>query len=129
MENFILKFGKYKGQQFFDVPQSYQNWLLEQKFTVGQSEIDNLKEGDNINLIYRSVKSQIGGRSGTNGTNVSFKNTYVYTSYQGFFIKQRKGSIMINMYNTDIRDDNGQPFGWYKAEFNKSTIASISILS
>ncbi len=26
----ILKFGKYKGQQFKDTPKSYQNWLLSQ---------------------------------------------------------------------------------------------------
>jgi hypothetical protein len=28
--NFILKFGKYKGQYFESTPQSYQNWLLSQ---------------------------------------------------------------------------------------------------
>lgn len=28
--NFILKFGKYKGQYFLDTPKSYQDWLLAQ---------------------------------------------------------------------------------------------------
>lgn len=30
MKNFILKFGKYKGQFFLDTPKSYQDWLLNQ---------------------------------------------------------------------------------------------------
>jgi hypothetical protein len=30
MNNFTLKFGKYKGQQFLSTPVSYQNWLLQQ---------------------------------------------------------------------------------------------------
>lgn len=30
MENFTLKFGKYKGMQFLSTPVSYQNWLLSQ---------------------------------------------------------------------------------------------------
>jgi hypothetical protein len=28
--NFILKFGKYKGQNFQSTPQSYQSWLMSQ---------------------------------------------------------------------------------------------------
>ncbi len=30
MENFTLKFGKHKGQQFLSTPKSYQTWLLSQ---------------------------------------------------------------------------------------------------
>ena len=30
MENFILKFGKYKGQQFLSTPKNYQDWLVKQ---------------------------------------------------------------------------------------------------
>ena len=30
MENFILKFGKYKGLEFTSTPKSYQDWLLKQ---------------------------------------------------------------------------------------------------
>lgn len=29
-QNFTLKFGKYKGKNFFDTPKSYQDWLLSQ---------------------------------------------------------------------------------------------------
>ena len=30
MNSFILKFGKYKGQDFLSTPKSYQSWLLSQ---------------------------------------------------------------------------------------------------
>ena len=30
MQNFILKFGKYKGQLFSNTPKNYQDWLLKQ---------------------------------------------------------------------------------------------------
>ena len=30
MQNFTLRFGKYKGQEFFSTPKSYQSWLLKQ---------------------------------------------------------------------------------------------------
>jgi uncharacterized protein (DUF3820 family) len=30
MQNFTLKFGKYKGTQFLSTPASYQNWLVSQ---------------------------------------------------------------------------------------------------
>lgn len=32
MANFILKFGKYKGQMFLSTPASYQSWLLKQEW-------------------------------------------------------------------------------------------------
>lgn len=32
MENFTLKFGKHKGEQFLDTPKSYQDWLLSQEW-------------------------------------------------------------------------------------------------
>jgi hypothetical protein len=39
MENFTLKFGKHKGQQFLNTPLSYQNWLLSQDwFKVSSNE-------------------------------------------------------------------------------------------
>ncbi len=41
MTNFILKFGKYKGQQFSSTPTSYQNWLLAQDwFKIPDSKHD-----------------------------------------------------------------------------------------
>jgi uncharacterized protein (DUF3820 family) len=30
MKNSVLKFGKYKGQNFYSTPKSYQNWLISQ---------------------------------------------------------------------------------------------------
>ena len=32
MQNFTLKFGKYKGHQFLSTPTSYQEWLLKQNW-------------------------------------------------------------------------------------------------
>ena len=32
MENFTLKFGKHKGEQFLNTPKSYQEWLLKQEW-------------------------------------------------------------------------------------------------
>jgi hypothetical protein len=38
-QNFILNFGKYKGQYFSSTPQSYQSWLLSQEwFTLPSPE-------------------------------------------------------------------------------------------
>jgi hypothetical protein len=40
MTNFILKFGKYKGQVFLSTPKSYQYWLLTQAwFKVPNNEL------------------------------------------------------------------------------------------
>ena len=30
MQNFTLKFGQYKGEQFLSTPESYQKWLIQQ---------------------------------------------------------------------------------------------------
>lgn len=32
MTNFTLQFGKYKGQEFFSTPKSYQIWLTQQEW-------------------------------------------------------------------------------------------------
>jgi hypothetical protein len=32
MQNFTLRFGKYKGQQFSSTPKCYQDWLLAQNW-------------------------------------------------------------------------------------------------
>ena len=40
MENFTLKFGKYKGQEFLSTPTSYQTWLVQQDwFKMPKKEI------------------------------------------------------------------------------------------
>lgn len=38
MQNFTLKFGKYKGTQFLSTPVSYQNWLLSQDWFKAPKE-------------------------------------------------------------------------------------------
>jgi len=39
MQNFTLRFGKYKGQQFSSTPKSYQDWLLAQNwFNIPSAE-------------------------------------------------------------------------------------------
>ena len=43
MKNFILKFGKYKGQQFLSTPTSYQNWLLKQDWFKMPQESKEVK--------------------------------------------------------------------------------------
>ena len=47
MKNFILKFGKYKGQYFLNTPKSYQDWLLAQnwfKMPVALSELQEAQK-------------------------------------------------------------------------------------
>lgn len=43
MTNFILKFGKYKGQSFSSTPKSYQDWLLKQDWFKMPSSINTIK--------------------------------------------------------------------------------------
>lgn len=42
MENFTLKFGKFKGQQFLNTPKSYQAWLLSQDWFKKPVMIDHM---------------------------------------------------------------------------------------
>lgn len=42
MSNFILKFGKYKGQSFASTPKSYQDWLLKQDWFKMPKQLDAL---------------------------------------------------------------------------------------
>ena len=42
MKSFILKFGKYKGQQFSSTPKSYQEWLLSQDWFKAPASSSNL---------------------------------------------------------------------------------------
>ena len=41
-QNFILKFGKHKGQMFLDTPKSYQQWLLNQDWFKVPTQLDAL---------------------------------------------------------------------------------------
>lgn len=42
MQNFTMKFGKYKGQQFLNTPKSYQQWLLKQDWFKMPTQLDAL---------------------------------------------------------------------------------------
>ena len=44
MQNFTLKFGKYKGQQFLSTPVNYQNWLLSQDWFKIPVVLDELQQ-------------------------------------------------------------------------------------
>lgn len=44
MQNFTLKFGKYKGEQFFSTPKSYQNWLLNQEWFKVPNQLDEVQK-------------------------------------------------------------------------------------
>ena len=48
MNNFEMKFGKYKGQMFLSTPQSYQSWLLKQdwfKPPIQLTEVQQASKG------------------------------------------------------------------------------------
>ena len=44
MKNFILKFGKFKGQMFLSTPSSYQNWLLSQDWFKVPEDAQEIKK-------------------------------------------------------------------------------------
>lgn len=46
-QDFQLKFGKYKGQQFKSTPLSYQQWLLSQHWFKIPIKIDEMPKIDN----------------------------------------------------------------------------------
>jgi uncharacterized protein (DUF3820 family) len=46
MTNFILKFGKFKGQEFNSTPLSYQNWLLKQDWFKVPVELTELQQAE-----------------------------------------------------------------------------------
>jgi uncharacterized protein (DUF3820 family) len=43
-QNFTLKFGKYKGQQFSSTPTSYQEWLLKQDWFKLPTELTEVQK-------------------------------------------------------------------------------------
>lgn len=44
MKNFILKFGKFKGQMFLSTPSSYQSWLLSQDWFKIPEDAQEIKK-------------------------------------------------------------------------------------
>jgi len=67
MNNFTLKFGKYKGQQFLSTPVSYQNWLLQQDWFKVPTQVSssNLSQVERIysNAHNNMLKSNYSERS------------------------------------------------------------------
>lgn len=56
--SFILKFGKYKGQNFNSTPLSYQNWLLAQDWFKLPTELTDVQKASNtISQLSGSLKS------------------------------------------------------------------------
>lgn len=48
MNNFTLKFGKYKGLQFLSTPVSYQNWLLSQDWFKAPTVLTDLQKAQKM---------------------------------------------------------------------------------
>ena len=118
MTNFTLKFGKYKGQDFFSTPLDYQEWLIKQKFVARQEEFDIINEGDKIVINYRTYNK--------------IKRRYELTKHEYTFVKQLDNCIVVsyidNCIYLDLNGKNYQPLKLKKDRILKSTIASIEIL-
>jgi hypothetical protein len=73
MINFILKFGKHKGQDFLSTPVSYQRWLLAQdwfnmyEFAEKGLKVKNAKEEDAMAKASRDVSQLSSKLSSWNG--------------------------------------------------------------
>jgi uncharacterized protein (DUF3820 family) len=64
MKDFILKFGKFRGQMFLSTPSSYQSWLLSQDWFKIPSDAQELKtyallECDNVHTEGLSYEDAI----------------------------------------------------------------------
>lgn len=71
MENKVadwtVKFGKYKGEKFSDLPDEYVEWLLESNFFLKPSTVENIELRERYNktnkmindyLIYKSMSDE-----------------------------------------------------------------------
>ena len=61
MTNFTLKFGKYKGQEFFSTPTSYQSWLLKQDWFKMPITLTPLQQAEKS---FSSLSNQLKGWDG-----------------------------------------------------------------
>lgn len=56
--NFILKFGKYKGQNFQNTPKSYQDWLIAQDWFKLPAELSDLEKATkSISVLSSQLKN------------------------------------------------------------------------
>jgi hypothetical protein len=108
MTNFILTFGKYKGQDLYSTPLDYIDWLLKQKFVARQQDFDNLKEGDKIVFNYRYMR-------------FAHEKEYSYDAIECTFIKQLDKHIVVSCTS----DVDGETL---KHKYLKSTVASIEVI-
>jgi uncharacterized protein (DUF3820 family) len=51
MQDFILKFGKFRGQSFLSTPKSYQAWLTSQAWFQGPGQEATLEKAPSYSLI------------------------------------------------------------------------------
>lgn len=119
MKNFTLKFGKYKGQDFFSTPLWYQEWLIQQKFVARQEEYDILKEGDKIVFNYRWMEN--------------YGKKYRFQVCEYTYVKQNDKYIIVSYIdNTEYIDVKTSKIyvtnKVTKLKYLKSTIASIEII-
>lgn len=78
-QNFILKFGKYKGQEFLKTPASYQQWLLKQDWFKMPTQLDALQEAQ------KTISKLSNNLKGWNG--YSSKGT---ATYDAIFEQEKK---------------------------------------
>ena len=72
MKNSILKFGKYKGQDFYLTPKSYQSWLIKQDWFKAPKQAADLW---NVVVVFDSEYAMATGRrSETLHYNLSFED-------------------------------------------------------
>ena len=56
-QNFTLRFGKYKGQQFLSTPISYQKWLLSQDWFKAPNQLTEVeKASKKISQLSKQLK-------------------------------------------------------------------------
>jgi uncharacterized protein (DUF3820 family) len=70
MQNFILKFGKYKGQNFSNTPKNYQDWLLQQDWFKMPTQLTELQQAQ------KSISNLSNQLKGWNGHNKKGADTY-----------------------------------------------------
>jgi hypothetical protein len=72
MQNFTLRFGKHKGQQFLSTPASYQQWLLKQDWFKVPAQLTEVEKAS------KQISQLSGQLKGWNG--YSLKGAAIYDS-------------------------------------------------
>jgi hypothetical protein len=69
MENFTLKFGKFKGQQFSSTPDWYQAWLLKQDWF----KLESPKKWEVVQVFEKEYAMATGRRAEVHYQNLDFE--------------------------------------------------------